>query len=405
MIHIAELTQPQVNKLRKLKPPHEFKNYKELCEYLGIEMKGGNKKKSTLKDISQYASLEKKGYKIIISCIYENIIEKEDNRKGSETRDKIETLLLDQGFKLETSIAPYAREINAFVDEEIIPEEKSKNRLVKRNIYITPKELMYAFGIINENYKECMYQIKNTSSFLGMNYKIVNDFFSTSSKNNYYAIESTLKKMENKMLIEFEKWKIIITNDKKFIIPDSQTKSIIGHAEKKVLQEMKLNGISNVIAQQKVKEFKENVVKKLHKEDGLTDIKSYYSTYKISFIKSLNEEDSLTKEHIKNIKKDINKTTQQKLMRNAKKRNKDTTLRIENREDKSRHYYDDFRSEDAYIYDYEKLTNKFVNMYAKSFVDKFKIFVEIHKSYEDMDFEKAEQLSYKLRKMYEEDEY
>lgn len=48
----------------------EFKNYKTLCEFLGVKPKGGNGKIKQLKDFKQYFNWETKGQKITITEIY-----------------------------------------------------------------------------------------------------------------------------------------------------------------------------------------------------------------------------------------------------------------------------------------------------------------------------------------------
>ena len=55
-----------------LKTGQIFKNYKELCEYLGEATKGGDSKKAQMKEWKNYFSYHKDGYKIIIDEIYNN---------------------------------------------------------------------------------------------------------------------------------------------------------------------------------------------------------------------------------------------------------------------------------------------------------------------------------------------
>ena len=58
-------------KIENLHEGQVFKNYKELCAALGLEVVGGNQKKSQIKDIKRYCSFSRDGYKYIIDEIYD----------------------------------------------------------------------------------------------------------------------------------------------------------------------------------------------------------------------------------------------------------------------------------------------------------------------------------------------
>ena len=64
----------------------EFKNYKELCAYLGEQEKGGKSKDLQIKDWERYFSFEKQGHKFIITDVYD--IPKEKVRKQRKVEDK-----------------------------------------------------------------------------------------------------------------------------------------------------------------------------------------------------------------------------------------------------------------------------------------------------------------------------
>lgn len=58
-----------------------IKNYKELCNLLGQEVKSGKSKKLQLEDFKRYFDWEKSGQKFIITDIYDTPLTKEDRRK------------------------------------------------------------------------------------------------------------------------------------------------------------------------------------------------------------------------------------------------------------------------------------------------------------------------------------
>ena len=60
-----------------------YKNYKEICAAMDWNPICGNYKKARLKDLSSMCKYHKEGQKIVIDEIYENPIEKNDNRKNN----------------------------------------------------------------------------------------------------------------------------------------------------------------------------------------------------------------------------------------------------------------------------------------------------------------------------------
>lgn len=63
-----------------LKTGQIFKNYKELCEFLGWKVGTGTQKKSQLKQLNILCEWHKEGNKIIVDEVYEIKKEKEDKR-------------------------------------------------------------------------------------------------------------------------------------------------------------------------------------------------------------------------------------------------------------------------------------------------------------------------------------
>lgn len=83
-------------KADKLKKGMTFKNWKELCEFLGIDSKGGNIKKANEKELSRFCEWHKEGQKIIIDKKYRTPKNKKENRgrrEGSENPMSIDYIL------------------------------------------------------------------------------------------------------------------------------------------------------------------------------------------------------------------------------------------------------------------------------------------------------------------------
>lgn len=88
-------------KIENLKVGQVLKNYKELCEVLGIKPtnKANNSRIAQFKELERYCKYHKEGHKIIIDEIYSKELEKVDNRKlgnNNEQAKFIRYLLLNQ---------------------------------------------------------------------------------------------------------------------------------------------------------------------------------------------------------------------------------------------------------------------------------------------------------------------
>ena len=72
-------------KIKELYVGQEFANYRRLCEFLGVEIKCGQSKKSQLKDWARYFCFDRDGNKIIIKKIYNTPKKKIDKGGGNHT--------------------------------------------------------------------------------------------------------------------------------------------------------------------------------------------------------------------------------------------------------------------------------------------------------------------------------
>lgn len=71
----------------KLTLMQTFNSYRDLCNYLGEPIKGGNAKKSQLKEWECYFAYEKQGNKFIVTEIYDTPHKKDDKRGGNNNKN------------------------------------------------------------------------------------------------------------------------------------------------------------------------------------------------------------------------------------------------------------------------------------------------------------------------------
>jgi hypothetical protein len=82
-------------KIEKLEEGMKFKNYKELCKFLEIEVKRGNDKYSQLKEIGRYATIQKgDGHSLYVSAMFDNPTAKVDLRVNNKKQLSNVTQLL-----------------------------------------------------------------------------------------------------------------------------------------------------------------------------------------------------------------------------------------------------------------------------------------------------------------------
>lgn len=292
-------------KIENLKVEQVVKNYKELCELLDIEAKGGASKIAQHKEFDRYFSYNKQGHKYIITKIYENPKERIDNRmNGNNTvfADDIEKLILN-----------------------ILAKSKDDTVTIARG------QLYKALSMCNENYLLGRSNISKLSEIIEIPKSAIYEFYDYNSSKLRDTVERNLRRLRSRALIT---WNNTITvavtevdlelNEFGEPIYDKKTKTIryktktvhrvadkfekkaILKYEHEVLKEMNLDTIQKVFLTGKWKQFKQQVENKLH-ENG-SNIDYYYDTYTITF----NNEDvknyvkKLSYNDIQDIKNNIN---------------------------------------------------------------------------------------------------
>lgn len=126
-----------------------LKNYKELCKALGITEKKSGSKAYQLKEIERYIEYHKQGNKFIITKIYDEPLEKVENR-GSKSiyKDLIYSSL-------------------------IVILHKNRNN---KNFFITKSKLLEQLGFVNKNFAECRTAVKAAANYLKVDEKFLIDF-------------------------------------------------------------------------------------------------------------------------------------------------------------------------------------------------------------------------------------
>jgi hypothetical protein len=318
--------------IENLKVGQSFKNYKELCLELGIEIKASaNSKNAQLKELSRHVKYNKIGHKFTIEEIYETALKKEDNRGGSYNTiygDIIQLLIAD-----------------------LLAQSDG-------HISIGRSKLMLTIGMVNVNYSDCRELVEKLSKYTEMDEKVIYDFYNTSASNFKYTIETALRNLMDKRVIMYN------TIVKVKEIGKFTTRNATGHElemimdiEKNILDELGYDKLSSVRVSKDWKEFRLKSKRLLHEQ---SDIQYYYTAYDITvnskyIYEECNDLVDLLLEKAKRLesKNELNQIVRTNIMNNAQKRH-EKGFTAGKRMSK-------VRLADSYIGNFEKLTHLLIN--------------------------------------------
>jgi len=174
-----------IDKLREyVKTSNTIANYKFLCAILGIKVTNGNSKKSQLLEMERYFKYHKEGNKFIIEEIYDNPLNKIENRGGNNVTEYtkiIENLILDlllqggntkQGFGL---------------------------------VFLSKNQLLKEFHMINDNYVYCKRRILKLSKFMNIDKETVEEWYDLNDDMLERNLQQALKSLENQSLVSWDR--------------------------------------------------------------------------------------------------------------------------------------------------------------------------------------------------------
>ncbi|WP_342532760.1 hypothetical protein MHB40_14920 [Lysinibacillus sp. FSL K6-0057] len=163
-------------KLDNIKVGDVFKNYKELCEVLGEKVKSGNAKKYQLIEWERYFVYDKKGYKFIINNIYDNPLEKVDNRQ------------------LNGNIAPYINDAELLLIDLMLCSDGE--------LLLPNSALLQTLKLVNHNYN--IYYGHNRpllANGLNIDLDHVNDYYNNVNSSLVGNLKTIMNRLEKKKLL------------------------------------------------------------------------------------------------------------------------------------------------------------------------------------------------------------
>lgn len=186
----------------KEKDKIEFKNYKELCEYLKEPPKdGGRNKKLQLEEWKRHFDWETEGHKYIIKRVYDKPIKKET--------DTLEEKILKYNLCVEL-LSYYCPKI---LDANNDKEKKQAYKEFQENLQTTSIDiyentihnLAVKIGLVNEFYKEYLGDHSKLSEMLNINEITIDDFYDKVSDYYKYDIIKILDKLSKEKTLFYKK--------------------------------------------------------------------------------------------------------------------------------------------------------------------------------------------------------
>lgn len=367
-------------KIENLHEGQVLKNYKELCAALGLEVVGGNQKRSQMKDIETYCKFHKEGQKIIIDKIYEVKKEKIDKRENG-AYDEMKSLIL--------SI--------------LLLDDYEDNRAI-----LPIGTLLNAIGAVSRNYSATRQYRQSTSEYLNMDIAYVNDFYDSTHDTLQKTLERKLNKLQkgsfifwgktvmickNNVSVKFnelgeyeldEYGNVVSTIHKDYRLATTDEKEAILKAERKYLDEYGYVDIEDVYRHCKSKEFFSKVEKDLRRK---YNINHYFQAYEIVFSRHRIEEEleKIGFDHA-DAKAKFNNTMKERMLTNAEGRVKRAKKAV-NTEPKNV-----LRRNDDFLDNMKKLIDVAINMSAKN-ISKDIYEIENNRKEKDKEERKQKKLS------------
>lgn len=178
-----------------LKVNQIFKNYKEICEYLGEPVyQGGKQRQLQLKDWERYFSYKKEGYKFIITEVFETPKEKIDKRSNGNRSKYVE---------------PFMNYVMSTFDEKYLDEYFTISNWTVGVLKLLDKE------ICNSIYKDDDELLKYCSKRGIIDTKLYRKYISTVKSTTRNLVIKTFGWLQKRGYIEYQDgYKFIYEGDK-----------------------------------------------------------------------------------------------------------------------------------------------------------------------------------------------
>ena len=238
-----------------LKSGMRFKNYKDLCGFMGWKTTGGNSKKARLKELDTICKWHTEGSTFVIDEVHKFILPKKDKRIENNIYISCAEGLIIYNLK-----------------------KSSDSR-----IFITIGNLGELIGLFNEKFQYYNHEENK------IDFTIANSFKKTTKAEAKRILDRCLKSMECRKLIEFTYTRIIVCEDKTLRCATVEEKEINLDVENKVMNRLGCYNFNQIKYRKLIDRFKEEVMQGV-REEGIVDFVSSFKAYDIVSNKRLIEQ-------------------------------------------------------------------------------------------------------------------
>ena len=291
--------------VNRLKENMNFKNYKELCKFLGINVLSGNSKQAQFTELARHCLYEKVGHQILIKEIYPSPISESASR----------------GRK-----AVYSEILQSLVMDFLISLNLSETCMTRNSLLIK-------VGMVNESYVYDEKNIKQLHKELDFPQEIIFDFFNTTTKVFKNALEGVFKSLEHKGYIHFGTALMLayrVNDNANNLYREATPQEVynIRNLEKHVLNQFDYTSLKELnFSRSRSVKFSKHLIQLFNEQYAQQgeEIRFYYSAHRIIIneqinneqrvqflIKDPNEKEQLQKQLIQSLK--------EQLLKNATKR-------------------------------------------------------------------------------------
>ncbi|MGL5752783.1 MAG: hypothetical protein ACRCXT_19750 [Paraclostridium sp.] len=357
--------------IKNLQVGQIIKNYKELCDLLGVEPRTGKGRILNHKEFSRYFDYEKQGQKYIITEIHKEVKEKIDNRSNNLGGNN-----------------------SVFVDDfrNLMIYMLHKNRT--ESMLMSKGSMFKAMNLVNENYLLARNNIPKLSEIVELPQASIYEFYDYNSGKLRDTLERNLKHCRSRSLLIYESVVAVaiyevqiaynelnqpIANSKGQVVYDSkltyreatkEERQLILHHENEVKKEWGYKDNKDIFVRGKWKQFKQEVEKRLKLAN--TNIKFYYEAYRITWNNDkIDSEYSLIDTKKCDIETNINNNMVESIKKSTVKRHNKACKESgsETNQYKQNKYFEQEKIE--YVMEQEQLTLTLISQNAKSLRDEF----------------------------------
>lgn len=339
-------------KIENLKVRQVLKNYKELCEVLGIKptSKANNSRIAQFKELERYCKYHKEGHKIIIDELYSKELKKVDNRANNKGGNNVK----------------YADDMEYLILNLLNKFEISKDERVGFS-----KNLLFSHcGLINHNYKIIKGNTLKFSQMIDMPVQTINECFDYTNNRMLKTLQSALNRMQRQALITWSNgYNIVLVDDegKEYLeIATIEDEKVIMSIERNIMLKMGYTNKRLIFTSGQWNSFKEKATKQL--KAIYPNIEYYYDNISFNYnnediANALNEYETIDK---KQVKQEINNKFSKSLDSTIDRRHKKAKEKIAF--GNSINTIENYRKSEEFPQEQKKIKNTIINNDSKKII-------------------------------------